>query len=213
MWGAVSDERRGLPFTIAAGPRQRSHSWVRVPRDPWPYFNVSDLRLPQPGGAGPRIYIPEEQGGPVITPGTGFPFRRLLRLAGLWLRYANPPSKGVLQAIIASSVLLITPLHGPSRNHRSNNNYFVACGSVAAGTCLPSRCLEAALHSAIWSSRGSDNGYYFVECVLSCSLAQRKMQSDSKLLSEFSCLIIFKSERTKWTCLRNMKVNSKKFYY
>jgi hypothetical protein len=26
-------------------------------------------------------YIPQEQGGPVIPPGTGFPFRRLLRLA------------------------------------------------------------------------------------------------------------------------------------
>jgi hypothetical protein len=41
------------------------------------------LRLPQPGGPGPRIYIPQEQGGPVIPPSTGFPFRRLLRLAGL----------------------------------------------------------------------------------------------------------------------------------
>jgi hypothetical protein len=33
IWGALSDERTGLPFTIAAGPRQRSHSWVRFPRD------------------------------------------------------------------------------------------------------------------------------------------------------------------------------------
>jgi hypothetical protein len=41
------------------------------------------LRLPQPGGRGPRIYIPQEQGGPDIPPGTGFPFRRLLRLTGL----------------------------------------------------------------------------------------------------------------------------------
>jgi hypothetical protein len=40
------------------------------------------LRLPQPGGPGHRIYIPQEQGGPVIPPGTGFPFRRLLQLAG-----------------------------------------------------------------------------------------------------------------------------------
>jgi hypothetical protein len=29
------------------------------------------LRLPQPGGPGPRIYIPQEQGGPDIPPGTG----------------------------------------------------------------------------------------------------------------------------------------------
>jgi hypothetical protein len=31
MWGALSDERTGLSFKIAAGPRQRSHSRVRVP--------------------------------------------------------------------------------------------------------------------------------------------------------------------------------------
>jgi hypothetical protein len=33
MWGALSDERTRLPFTIAAGPRQRSDSWVLVPGD------------------------------------------------------------------------------------------------------------------------------------------------------------------------------------
>jgi hypothetical protein len=33
IWGALSDERTGLPFKIVAGPRQRSHSWARVPRD------------------------------------------------------------------------------------------------------------------------------------------------------------------------------------
>jgi hypothetical protein len=57
-----------LSFTIAAVPRQRSHSQVRVPRDSWPQFAVSDSRLPQPGGPDPRIYIPEEQGGTVIPP-------------------------------------------------------------------------------------------------------------------------------------------------
>jgi hypothetical protein len=31
IWGALSDERTGLLFTIAAGPRQRSHFRVRVP--------------------------------------------------------------------------------------------------------------------------------------------------------------------------------------
>jgi hypothetical protein len=45
MWGALSDERTGLSFTIAAGPRQCSHSRVRVPRDSRPYFIVSDSRL------------------------------------------------------------------------------------------------------------------------------------------------------------------------
>jgi hypothetical protein len=30
-WGALTGERSGMSFTIAAGPRQRSHSRVRVP--------------------------------------------------------------------------------------------------------------------------------------------------------------------------------------
>jgi hypothetical protein len=41
MWGAFSDERTGLSFTVLAGPRQRSHSLVQVPRDSRPYFTVS----------------------------------------------------------------------------------------------------------------------------------------------------------------------------
>jgi hypothetical protein len=60
MWSALSDERTGLLFTIAARPRQCSHSLVRVPRRSRPYFTVSD-----------------------------FPFRRLLRLAGLRGRYSS----------------------------------------------------------------------------------------------------------------------------
>jgi hypothetical protein len=54
----------------------------------------SHLRLHQPGGPGPRIYIPQKQGGLVIPPDTGFPFHRLLRLAGPRWRYSNPPSHG-----------------------------------------------------------------------------------------------------------------------
>jgi hypothetical protein len=46
MWGALSNERMGLSFIFAAGPRQRSHSRVRVPLDSWSYFTVSDSRLP-----------------------------------------------------------------------------------------------------------------------------------------------------------------------
>jgi hypothetical protein len=67
----LSNERMGLSFAIAAGPRQCSHSQVLVPWDSWPHFTVSDTRLPQPGGPGPRIYIPQEQGGPVIAPDNG----------------------------------------------------------------------------------------------------------------------------------------------
>jgi hypothetical protein len=82
MWGALSDEWTRLLFTIAAGTRQRTHSHIRVPRDPWPHFTLSDSILPKPGGPGSHFHFRQEQSGPVITPGTRFPFRRLLRLAG-----------------------------------------------------------------------------------------------------------------------------------
>jgi hypothetical protein len=85
----------GLSFTIADGPRHRSHSQVRVPRDTWSHFTVSNSRLPQPGGPGPRIYILQEQSGPIIPPGTGFPFRRYLRLAGLPVEVFDPASTRV----------------------------------------------------------------------------------------------------------------------
>jgi hypothetical protein len=88
LWGTLSDDWTGLSFTISVGPRQRSHSRVRVPRDSWPYLIASGSRHPHPGGLGSRMYIPQEQGDPVISPGTGSPFHRLLRLAGLRWRYS-----------------------------------------------------------------------------------------------------------------------------
>jgi hypothetical protein len=41
-----------MSLTIVAGLRQRSHSRVAVP-----YFNISDSRLPQPGGGGGEVPI------------------------------------------------------------------------------------------------------------------------------------------------------------
>jgi hypothetical protein len=55
---------------------------------------LSHLRLPQPGGPGPFTHIPLEYGGSVIPPGTEFPFRHLLRLAG----YGGGPTDNVLQS-------------------------------------------------------------------------------------------------------------------
>jgi hypothetical protein len=50
----LSDERMSLSFIIAGG--QRSHSPLRRA-----YFTVSHSRLPQPGGPGPRVYIPRNR--------------------------------------------------------------------------------------------------------------------------------------------------------
>jgi hypothetical protein len=76
MWGALSDERTDLSFTNVAGPRQYSHPWVRVPRDSWPYFTVSDSRLPQPGGPGslPYLYPSSGTGLPSYIPRHWVPF-------------------------------------------------------------------------------------------------------------------------------------------
>jgi hypothetical protein len=87
------DETTGLPFTITAGPRQHNRSWVLFPWDSWPYFSVSYSRLPQPGGLVPHFYMPQEQGSPVISPGTGFHFRSLLRVSRLRWRYSTPPPR------------------------------------------------------------------------------------------------------------------------
>jgi hypothetical protein len=108
IWDAVSDERTGLSFTIAAGLRQHSHSRVRVPRDSWPYFTLSDSRLPQPGRPGSRICIPQEQGGPVIPPGTGSAFRRFLLIAGLRWGYSNPPPRGELSTELRTICTAVT---------------------------------------------------------------------------------------------------------
>jgi hypothetical protein len=87
MWGAFSDERTGPLFTVATGPRQRSHSRVRVPWDSRPYFTFSDSRLPFPSP-------PTTRRGP-------------------W-RYSTPPPHGIHSTQL--NCLLITSRHEPHRN-------------------------------------------------------------------------------------------------
>jgi hypothetical protein len=96
---------------------------VRVAQNPQPYFAVP--RLPHPGGPGSRIYIPQEQGGPVIPTGTGFPLRRLLRLPGLRWRYSNPPPN----------------LEGQVRVYISPRNKMVQSKVMLRSTVSPSVCL------------------------------------------------------------------------
>jgi hypothetical protein len=71
MWGAISDERTGMSFATATGPRQRSHFWVRVP---WSHDHILLSQIRE------------------------FPFRRLLWFAGLRWRYSTPPLHGILES-------------------------------------------------------------------------------------------------------------------
>jgi hypothetical protein len=57
-----------MSFTITAGPCQRSHSWIQVPRDSWPYFTVSDSRLPPTWRARSPYLYPPDTGWPSYTP-------------------------------------------------------------------------------------------------------------------------------------------------
>jgi hypothetical protein len=173
----------GLSFTIAAGFRQRSHSRARISRDWWLYFTVSDSRHPQAEGPGPRIYVPQEQGGPVLPPGTGFSFRRLLL------------------NLLLQTVLLVTSRHWPHRKQPdSNSKSVVAFAFVSAETCLPSRCSETVvvyppvsqpLHGNVCTRYNIikwyfNNGLYYEQksaifCdVTSCNMAvQRKIMCPS----------------------------------
>jgi hypothetical protein len=136
----LADERMGLSFTIAAGPRQRSYSHVRVPRDSWPYFTASDSTHPSTWRARSPYLYPQEDGGAVTPPGTGFPFRRILRLAGLWWRYSNRLHKRSIPSSIIFSVIN-PPGTDQQKTPFPNNTSIVAWVFVSGGRCLPSRCL------------------------------------------------------------------------
>jgi hypothetical protein len=49
--------------------------------------------------------------------------------------------------LFLTELFFITTLHRPNRRHRVNNSSIVACIFVAAGTCLPSRCLAMNVYS------------------------------------------------------------------
>jgi hypothetical protein len=66
MWGALFDERRICVLFLAS-----SHSWVRVAGG-----IVSYSRLP-PKWKARSAYVTQEQGDPVLPPGTGSPFSTL----------------------------------------------------------------------------------------------------------------------------------------
>jgi hypothetical protein len=55
------DRRTGLSSTIAADPRQRSHSWVRIPRYSWPYFLTQIRDSPNLEGQVPVFISPRNK--------------------------------------------------------------------------------------------------------------------------------------------------------
>jgi hypothetical protein len=72
MWSAVSEDRMGLLFTIAAAPAVILGSESRGTRDH--IFTVWDTRLPQPGGTGRPYLYPPGRGWPSYIPRHRVPF-------------------------------------------------------------------------------------------------------------------------------------------
>jgi hypothetical protein len=91
-WCTLSNERTNLSFTTAADPRHRAVILRSESRGTQDHILLFQIRAsPNLEGQVPVFtYIPHKEGSPVIPPGTGFPFRRLLQLAGLRWRYSNP---------------------------------------------------------------------------------------------------------------------------
>jgi hypothetical protein len=111
LWGALSDARTGLPFTSAASPHHCSPAGLMTILYCLRFETSQNWRA-----RCPYLY-PTEIGWPSYPPGTGFPFRLLVRLAGPRWRYSNPPPQGLLpnsSCIVASQEYR----HGPRTEHR-----------------------------------------------------------------------------------------------
>jgi hypothetical protein len=120
--GALSDERTGLSFIYAAGPRQVV------------FLGSESLRT--------RDHI-------LLSQIWDFPFRRLLRLTGSRWRYSTPPPHGCWTV---ADLLMWSARVEPNISHHvlqflcySVSVYLF----VATGTCLPNRCQAMDYSAAI----------------------------------------------------------------
>jgi hypothetical protein len=154
----LSNERMGLSFTIAAGPRQCSHFQVRVPRDSWPRFTVSDSRLPQRGGPGPCIYIPQEQGGPHIPQALGSLFVAFVDSQGYG---------GGIRPRFHTGVRFCTTYIVSKRIHSKH----IRCPVMAI--CEPHR-KQLFLYCCIYSALHRNGSFLIVACVFVVSYCYRR---------------------------------------
>jgi hypothetical protein len=162
----------GLSFTIAAGPHQSSHCRVRVSRDKWLCFTVSESIHPQPGGPGPRIYIPHEWGFPVTSPGVGFPLRRFLWLAGLRWGYSNPARKRLFagetrcpQSCSLTAAVLLSAIYTAVTWQWTYMSQYVTKSASADGLCRYSKAsIESVSHWILTTEK--QNWSHGSPCVL-----------------------------------------------
>jgi hypothetical protein len=99
---------------------------------------------PQPGGQGHSIYIPQEEGGPVITPGTEFPLqpskthRATVEGIGTGLHMGDRLVMAAGHCYIASA--------WSTENTASNSSSIVVCISYCSSMFwLPLKCVYRAV--------------------------------------------------------------------
>jgi hypothetical protein len=101
-WGAISDEGWvcNIPVQLLLDPARRVTLGSKFLRT-HDHILLPHMWLPQPGGPSAHIYILQEQGGPAMPPGTGFPFCHLL-----WgiLTPLHMPFQDQAQAILRPTV-------------------------------------------------------------------------------------------------------------
>jgi hypothetical protein len=98
----LSGERMGLSFTIAADPRQLSHSRVQVPRDSWPILLSQTRDFPNLKGQVPVFIFPQNMVAQL------YPRH--------WLFFSPPPT------ICRATVEAFEPASTRSRQH--NHSWF-----------------------------------------------------------------------------------------
>jgi hypothetical protein len=99
-WGAYSDERTDLPFTIAAGPPHRSHSRVPVPSRLMTIFYCLRFETLSTWRArSPYLYLP----------GTGCPSY----IPRYWVPFSSPPTphRATVEVLKPASTRDITLFH------------------------------------------------------------------------------------------------------
>jgi hypothetical protein len=144
MWGALSDERTGLSFTIAAG-LQRSHSRVPVPLDSWPYITLSDSILPFSSPPKTRR----------VTVGVFDPASTRESDWTLDLPPRLTPRHGLHRNTARQNFIccVTQPSHGPRRKHRWPYSLLAHVRNLfpSNGLCLHSYYFATGLHGTIWT--------------------------------------------------------------
>jgi hypothetical protein len=146
---SLSDERAGLSFTIAGGPRQSSHFPVRLPWDSWPYFTVSDSRFPFPSPPTIRR-VTVEVFDPASTQGSG----KLLSFYNVARTEYRTLSPTVRVSVVNRMPLLIFVVAETDVCVPLPSKLTYASAAIPGfKPCFPSRCLAGVICVTIsWNS-------------------------------------------------------------